>query len=129
MKKIFFTLSLFGVAFLLWGGRAHAQAAHAPALLRHIVIITFKQGAPPDSIKALDDIYTALSKSPVVKDFEMGVNISPRDTTAVKHVYVTSFVSKEDMQQYRKIPEYARLFKVSLAIADDVNVVDYWINK
>jgi hypothetical protein len=33
------------------------------------------------------------------------------------------------MQHYSKIPEYASLFKISLPIAEEVSVVDYWIDK
>ena len=130
MKKIFFTLLMFAAVNLLFENKANAQTSNSsPSLLRHIVMITFKQDAPADSIQALDDIYVSLSKSPLVKDFEMGVNISPRDTGVVKHVYVTTFVSKDDMDNYKKIPLYKTLFKISLAVSDDVTVADYWIKK
>lgn len=130
MKKILFMLSMFVAAFLLFANNTNAQTNNSSTnLLRHIVIITFKSDAPADSIKALDNVYTGLSKSSFVKDFELGVNVSARDTGVVKHVYVTTFASKEDMKSYSKIPEYSKLFKLSLPIADDVTVVDYWINK
>ena len=127
MKKLFFTLSLFA-AIILFENTLNAQTNNS-SLLRHIVIITFKQDAPADSIKALDNIYTDLSKSPFVKDFEMGVNVSTRDSGVIKHIYVTSFASKDDMDNYRKIPEYGKLFKVSLPVSEDVTVADYWVNK
>lgn len=130
MKKILFMLSMFVAAFLLFANNTNAQTNNSSGnLLRHIVIITFKSDAPADSIKALDNVYTGLSKSSFVKDFELGVNVSARDTGVVKHVYVTTFTSKDDMKSYSKIPEYSKLFKISLPIADDVTVVDYWINK
>jgi hypothetical protein len=130
MKKIFFTLLMFITTTLLFHYNSNAQTNNSSSsLLRHIVIITFKPGASQDSIKALDDIYTGLSKSSFVKDFELGVNVSARDTGVVKHIYATTFASKEDMKSYSKIPEYARLFKISLPIADDVTVVDYWVQK
>ena len=115
------------VDVFLFGNKINAQTNNS--LLRHIVIITFKQDAPADSIKALDNIYTDLSKSPLVKDFEMGVNVSTRDSGVIKHIYVTSFASKDDMDNYRKIPEYGKLFKVSLPVSEDVTVADYWVNK
>jgi len=117
------------VSIALLQNKAVAQAAVSSKPFRHIVIITFKPGAPPDSIKALDNVYASLAKSPLVKDFEWGVNVSARDTTTLKHIYNTMFDSKEDMESYRKIPEYKKLFQLSLSIADDVNVVDYTINK
>jgi hypothetical protein len=65
----------------------------------------------------------------VVKGFEWGVNISPRDSSVVKHIYVTTFASRQDLNLYRKMPLYSSLFPLSLAIADDVSVVDYWVEK
>ena len=129
MKKIVFTILLFAATILLFENKTKAQASSPSDILRHIVIITFKQNVSADSIKALDNIYADLSKSSLVKSFEMGVNVSPRDTGVIKHIYVTSFASKDDMDNYRKIPEYSKLFKVSLPISDDVTVADYWVNK
>ncbi|HSQ44130.1 MAG TPA: Dabb family protein [Ginsengibacter sp.] len=129
MKKIIFTLLTLTAAILLFANDTNGQNSSNSNLLRHIVIITFKQDAPADSIKALDNVYRDLSKSSFVKDFELGINVSARDTGVVKHVYVTTFASKEDMKNYSKIPEYAKLFKISLPISDDVTVVDYWVNK
>lgn len=129
MKKIIFTLSLL-TAIFFFQTNATAQTGNAsPAVFRHIVIITFKQTAPADSIKALDDLYRSLSKHAMVKAFETGVSMSMRDSGIVKHVYVTSFAGKDDMSSYRKIPEYPQLFKLSLPIADDVTVADYWVNQ
>jgi hypothetical protein len=129
MKKPFFTFLLFA-AGLSFENDCKAQTNNSsPSLLRHIVMITFKQDAAADSIKALDDVYLSLSKSSLVKDFEMGTNISPRDSGVLKHVYVTTFASKDDMDNYKKIPSYKTLFKISLAVSDDVTVADYWVKK
>ncbi len=125
MKKIF-PLLLLALIMLLITNNASAQTN--TKLLRHIVTITFKQDANADSIKALDDVYIGLSKNIMVKDFEWGVNISTRDTS-LKHVYVTSFASKEDMGSYKKLPLHSSLFKLSLPVSEAVTVVDYWVNK
>ena len=129
MKKILFALLVFTAVNVLVVNKANAQADNSSSLLRHIVMITFKKDAPADSIKALDDMYWSLSKSPLVKDFEMGVNMSPRDTGVIKHVYMSTFASKDDMDNYKKIPSYKGLFKLSLAVADEVTVADYWAKK
>jgi hypothetical protein len=121
---------LFAVTCFLFTHKVIAQTNNASlSLLRHIVMITFKKDASADSVRSLDDIYISLSKNPLVKDFEMGVNISPRDTGVVKHVYMTTFASKEDMDSYKKVPPYQKLFKTSLAIANEVTVADYWVKK
>ena len=126
MKKIL-ALSLLAATTLFVQNNTVAQTN--TTVLRHIVIITFKQDAPADSITALDNLYISLSKSPLVKDFEWGVNMSTRDTNVVKHIYATSFASKEDIDSYRKLPEYPKLFKLSLPVAEDVTVADYWAKK
>jgi|SRR6185437_3093059 len=129
MKKIILRISLVIVSIILSQHNVIAQATSSSKPFRHIVIITFKPDAPPDSIEALDNVYVDLAKSSLVKGFEWGINVSARDTTTLKHIYNTMFASKEDLESYRKIPEYKKLFQLSLAIADDVNVVDYTINK
>jgi Stress responsive A/B Barrel Domain len=126
MKKIISVLILLAT-MISFENKVSAQTTSP--LLRHIVMITFKQDASADSIKALDDIYETLSKNLQVKDFEMGVNFSPRDSGVIKHIYVTTFASKDDMDSYKKIPLYSRLFKISLPLADDVTVADYWVKK
>ena len=126
MKKIL-ALSLLAAIMLFVQNSVIAQTN--TTVLRHIVIITFKQDAPADSITALDNLYISLSKSPLVRDFEWGVNMSTRDTNVVKHIYATSFASKEDIDSYRKLPEYPKLFKLSLPVAEDVTVADYWAKK
>jgi len=55
--------------------------------------------------------------------------MSTRDTGVVKHIYATSFASKEDIDSYRKLPDYPKLFKISLPVAEDVTVADYWAKK
>ncbi len=129
MKKVILKLSLLTLSIVLLQNRVIAQATGSSQTFRHIVIITFKADAPPDSIKALDNVYADLAKSSLVKDFDWGVNVSARDTTTLKHIYNTTFASKEDLDNYRKIPEYKKLFQLSLPVADEVNVVDYIINK
>lgn len=129
MKKIIFRLLLLVVSVVLLQHKGVAQSAGSSQGFRHIVVINFKPNASPDSIKALDNLYADLAKSPLVKEFEWGVNVSARDTSGLKHIYNTTFTSKEDLESYRKIPGYKRLFQLSLPIADEVNVVDYTINK
>jgi hypothetical protein len=127
--KMLLTASLFISCAMLTNYSQAQNKSASPALLRHIVIITFNEHASADSIKALDNVYISLSKSSSVKEFEWGANFSTRDTTHIKHVYMTSFASKDDLKDYSKNPLYPQLFKISLAIADDVNVVDYWATK
>ena len=123
MRKLIASLMFVVIALLT---QTNANAQTNSSLFRHVVIITFKHDAHADSIKALDDVYVGLSKNSLVKDFEIGVSESGRDTGVVKHVYVTSFASKEDLNSYKKISEYSQLFKLSLPVSEEVMVADYW---
>lgn len=130
MKKIISLLILLVAANFIFINKTDAQTDNTGSgLLRHIVVVTFKKDAAADSIKVLDNIYADLGKSSFVKDFETGVNISGRDTNELKHIYMTTFVSKEAMKSYKALPEYQSLFKISLAVAEDLNVFDYWTKK
>ena len=126
MKKLVASLMLVVIALLI---QINVNAQNSTSLFRHVVIITFKHEAHADSIKALDEVYIGLSKNSMVKDFEVGVSVSGRDTGVVKHIYVTSFASKEDLDSYKKIPEYSKLFKLSLPVSEEVTVADYWAKK
>jgi len=126
MRKLIAPMVFVVIALLI---QTNVKAQNSPSLFRHVVIITFKHDAHVDSIKALDDVYIGLSKSPLVKDFEIGLSVSGRDTGVIKHIYVTSFAAKEDLDSYKKIPEYSKLFKLSLPVSEEVNVADYWAKK
>lgn len=126
MRKLIASLIFVVITFLI---QTNANAQTSSSLFRHVVIITFKHDAHADSIKALDDVYVGLSKNSLVKDFEIGVSVSGRDTGVVKHIYVTSFASKEDLDGYKKIPGYSKLFKLSLPVSEEVTVADYWAKK
>lgn len=127
MKKMFVAIAVFIISISF--NTSQAQSRNAGALLRHIVTVTFSKDAVADSIKLLDETYTNLSKNSMVKDFEWGVNISGRDTGVVKHIYMTTFATKDDMDNYKKLPLYKDLFKISASVAADLSVVDYWIKK
>jgi len=126
MRKLIASL-IFVISALLI--QTNVKAQNNASLFRHVVIITFKHNAHADSIKALDDVYTGLSKNSMVRDFEVGVSVSGRDTGVIKHIYITSFASKEDLDSYKKIPEYSKLFKLSLPVSEEVTVADYWAKK
>lgn len=128
-RKFLVSIILFCVCFFAGNNVISQSKESSLHTLKHIVIITFKKDASADSIQALDNIYKGLSKSNFVKDFEMGINVGGRDTGVVKHIYVTSFASKDNMKSYQKIPLYSSLFKISLPISEDVSVVDYWVEK
>jgi|GEM_PF-1350216 len=126
MKQLFSLAILSFLAPFMLVSTARGQSDSAAHVLRHIVVISFKKDAPADSVRALDNIYQDLAKSSYVKSFEMGTDISTRDPGVLRHVYTTTFATMDDLKSYRKMPEYQMLFKVAMAIADEVNAVDYW---
>ena len=102
--------------------------AQSPRLLRHIVMITFKEGAPAREIKEVDDSFKNLAdKLRVVKGFEMGSAIADGKNKAVTHVYSFGFASERDLADYEASPEHQKHIKIGTAIIEKGQAVDYWV--
>src|ERR1044071_7867029 len=126
MKKSLLISTIFLTTVLFIAKYSDAQTKIFPQnLLKHIVIITFKQGTSPDSIKAVDKAFTSLSKIALVKEFEWGVDISGQSKLE-RHSYVLSFASSNDIKVYKKTPQHDELARVADPIVKDVIEVDYW---
>ncbi|AHM62478.1 Stress responsive alpha-beta barrel domain-containing protein [Flammeovirgaceae bacterium 311] len=126
MKKLL-SITMFLVAVLSIVMQANAQSNPLPSKpLRHVVIITFKAGTSADSIQAVDQAFTSLSKERLVKDFEWGIEIADEQVEQETHFYVLSFASREDIKSYEKTPQHDELIRVASPIVADVKVIDYW---
>lgn len=96
--------------------------------LRHIVVVTFKPWTSNAQIQAVDKSFKNLSKLAMVKGFEWGIGLDDRNTQHVKHVYVTTFASKEDEASYGKSPEHQAHIKLGADYIDNVSATDYFVN-
>jgi hypothetical protein len=94
-------MTLCGAVGLLAQSKSQVQNQ-----LRHVVVMTFKPGTSNEQMPEVDHSFKNLAKLKMVKGFEWGIGSDDRDTVHVKHVYVTTFASKNDEADYGNSPEH-----------------------
>jgi hypothetical protein len=127
IKKL--SILLFTSVVVLMGSNAQAQTKNTKTL-KHVVMITFKEGAPANEIKEVDDSFKNLAeKLKVVKSYEWGIANAQEQSKANVHVYVFGFSSMEDLVSYGASPEHQLHIKVGVSITERVQAIDYWTEK
>ena len=97
-------------------------------MLRHVVLVKFKDGSTPEQIKSVEDAFRALpSKISEVKGFEWGINNSPENLAqGFTHCFFVSFSSEKDRDAYLPHPAHKAFVDVARPVLDKVLVIDYW---
>lgn len=97
-------------------------------LLRHVVLLKFKDESSPADIKRVEEAFIALKdKIPQIKEFEWGTNNSPEGLNkGLTHCFFVSFESEEDREIYLPHPAHREFVDILSPHLDDVTVVDYW---
>lgn len=97
-------------------------------LLRHVVLIKFKEGTSQEDITKVEEAFHALeSKIPEIKDYEWGTNNSPEgNDKGFTHCFFVTFSSEEDRDSYLPNPDHQAFVQVLIPHLEDVLVVDYW---
>ena len=95
--------------------------------LRHVVMFKFKDDAPAEEVRKIEDAFRALpSKVPEVVDFEWGTNNSPEGLAdGFTHCFLVTFNDEKGREVYLPHPahkEFVALLKPQL---DKVLVIDY----
>lgn len=104
------------------------QNVSEKAMLRHVVLLSFKEDSSEEDIKKVEDAFIALKdKIPQIRDFEWGTNNSPEGLNkGLTHCFLVSFESEEDREIYLPHPEHKAFVEVLSPHMKDVTVVDYW---
>ncbi len=102
-----------------------SRAAEPP--YRHVVLFKFKDGAPAEEVKKIEDAFAGLKeKIDLITDFEWGLNESPEGLDqGFTHVYFVTFKNKEDLEKYLPHPEHKAFVELLKPQLDKVLVVDY----
>jgi hypothetical protein len=104
------------------------EAPTEKALLRHVVLLSFKEDSSPEDIKKVEDAFIALQeKIPQIRDFEWGTNNSPEGLNkGLTHCFLVTFESEEDREIYLPHPDHQAFVEVLSPHMEDVTVIDYW---
>ncbi len=125
MKRIVTLLSLIGLGVLQVSAQNEKESQK---LLRHVVLLSFKEGSTPDQIKVVEDAFAELPKKiKEIKAFEWGINNSPENLNqGFTHCFFVSFASEKDRAIYLPHPEHKAFVEVLKPVMDKVLVIDYW---
>src|SRR4028118_628374 len=129
MKNIFTFLFLL-IAFI---PMAQAQKATKTGtkMLRHVVLLKFKESSSAADIKNVENAFRALSsKIKEIKAFEWGTNNSPENLNQeFTHCFFVSFDSEKGREVYLPHPAHQAFVEVLKPHLDKVLVIDYWAGK
>ena len=97
-------------------------------LLRHVVLIKFKEGTSSSDIAKVENAFGALEdKIPEIRGYEWGTNNSPEGADkGFTHCFLVTFESEEDREVYLPHPDHQAFVEVLSPHMEDVLVVDYW---
>ncbi len=122
ITPLLFILMLFGV-------NASAQTKkEGDKLLQHVVLFKFKDDAPPDQVKKIEEAFKALkSQIKEIKALEWGLNNSPENLNqGFTHCFLVSFASEKDREIYLPHPKHKEFVAMLGPVLDKVLVIDYW---
>jgi hypothetical protein len=98
------------------------------AVIRHVVLWTFKETVPPAERAAIIDAIRGLrTKVPSLRSLEVGENVSPARAQGYTHVLVETFDDRDGLAAYAGHPDHvpvlARLREaVSQLVAVDLEI-------
>ncbi|MEP7257750.1 MAG: Dabb family protein [Flavitalea sp.] len=107
------------------------QDKMAHKVLRHMVLLKFKDDSSPEAIKKVEDAFRELpSKIKEIKSFEWGMNNSPENLNqGFTHCFFVTFSAEKDREVYLPHPAHKAFVEVLKPQMDKVLVVDYWAGK
>ncbi len=121
---------MFLAGLLIFGSMAFVSP-HNPApkkMLRHVVMLKFKDTSTPEQIKEVEDAFRKLpSQIKTIKAFEWGTNNSPEGLAqGFTHCFFLTFDSEAGRDEYLPHPDHKAFGKVLGPHLDKVMVLDYW---
>lgn len=96
-------------------------------MIRHILLIKFKQSAEPSQLDELRALFESMpDKVEGVVSVEWGMNDSPEGKNqGYTHAVFMTFADEDGRQNYLPHPEHDALRQVFRPLLEDIIVVDY----
>ncbi len=97
-------------------------------LLRHVVLLKFKDGTTDDQVEQIVSAFCALQeKIDAIYDFEWGTDVSVENRQqGFTHCFLVTFLSEEDRASYLPHPAHKAFGELLGPYLDKVLVIDYW---
>jgi hypothetical protein len=111
--------------------RAQNSNQVAGKLLRHVVLLKFKDASTTADIKKVEGAFRELpTKIKAIKGFEWGTNNSPENLNqGFTHCFFVTFKTEKDREEYLPHPAHKAFVSVLTPHLEKVLVVDYWAEK
>jgi Stress responsive A/B Barrel Domain len=123
-------LMLFLGFFSACSSFSNQEVVPSARVLRHVVLFKFKDGTPPEQLRAIEQAFLGLKKQlpELVSDIEFGTNNSPEPLSGgLTHCFLVTFPSEEARAAYLPHPVHqAFVDQYVKPHVDKVTVVDYW---
>jgi len=102
--------------------------ANQGKLLRHVVLLKFKDTSKAEDVKKVEKAFAALSgKISLIKQFEWGLNNSPENLNeGLTHCFFVTFNSEKDRDAYLVHADHKAFVEILKPHLDKVTVIDYW---
>jgi len=135
MKTLLIAIALTITSQSFLSAKEEIQSIHknhnlmqTDSVLRHVVLLKFKEGATGDNIKEVEAAFTALpSKISEIQGYEWGLNNSPEGLDkGFTHCFFLTFKSEADRATYLPHPDHKAFGAVLTPYLEDVLVIDYW---
>ena len=108
--------------------KSTAATTGAKKLLRHVVLVKFKEGLTESQVQEVVDAYAALrGKVESILDIEYGTNISMENKSAgFTHAFVITFADQKGLDDSLPHPAHLEFAKLARARVDDMLMFDYF---
>ncbi|REJ91907.1 MAG: Dabb family protein [Planctomycetota bacterium] len=124
-----FFVCLTGVAMVMHTQPAAPEAKEkSDRVLRHVVLLKFKEDATEEQIREVEQGFAALpEKIDAIESFEWGTNNSPEmHSKGFTHCFLVTFRDEEGRAEYLPHEEHQAFVEILKPVLEDVLVVDYW---
>ncbi len=97
-------------------------------VLRHVVLIQFKEGTRAEDIRRVENAFSALaSKIDAIHDYEWGTDVSvEKRNQGFTHCFVITFLNEANRDAYQAHPAHQALVEMAQSYVDEILVVDFW---
>jgi len=108
--------------------KSAAATTGAKKLLRHVVLVKFKEDLTESQVQEVVDAYAALrGKVESILDIEYGTNISMENKSAgFTHAFVITFADQKGLDDSLPHPAHLEFAKLARARVDDMLMFDYF---